>query len=83
MIFITVFLLVHCSFSFKIPPENARSSVLRAADVKECSLVRLTASLSLLKGPGVSSPDLIPSNGFLKAAFSVQVFLTQRKHHMP
>lgn len=74
---IIIFLPVHCSFLSKALPDNTRGHVLRAADIEECSLTHLTAPLSPLKGPGLSSPDLIFSNEFLKATFPAQVFLSQ------
>lgn len=71
------FFLFIVSFLSKAPPDNAKGYVSRAADVEERSAGHLTAPLSLLKGAGVSSPDLIISNEFLKAAFPAQVFLSQ------
>lgn len=71
------FFLFIVPFLSKALPDNTRGHVLRAADIEECSLTHLTAPLSPLKGPGLSSPDLIFSNEFLKATFPAQVFVSQ------
>lgn len=63
-------------FLSEAPLDNAGGYALRAADVKECSLARLTAPLSLWKDVG---SDLTFSNEFFKATFPAQVFVSQRK----